>query len=83
MRYHDVRHTAATLMLPQGVNGRTIMEISGHSQISLTLNTYSHVVPALKHNAADRMDDSLRDAADAKAFVATELLHSDDTRPEI
>lgn len=48
VRFHDLRHTAATLLLPQGVDPRTIMETFGHSQISLTLNTYSHVLAALQ-----------------------------------
>lgn len=56
IRFHDLRHTAATLLLAQGVDPRTIMETLGHSQISLTLNTYSHVLPALQANAATKMD---------------------------
>jgi integrase len=56
IRFHDLRHTAATLLLAQGVDPRTIMETLGHSQISLTLNTYSHVLPALQHEAAAKMD---------------------------
>ena len=48
VRLHDLRHTAATLLFSQGVDPRTIMETLGHSQISLTLNTYSHVMPALQ-----------------------------------
>ena len=59
IRYHDLRHTAATLLLAQGVDPRTIMETLGHSQISLTLNTYAHVVPALQRKAAAKMDDIL------------------------
>ena len=59
IRYHDLRHTAATLLLAQGVDPRTIMETLGHSQISLTLNTYAHVVPALQREAAAKMDDIL------------------------
>lgn len=55
-RFHDLRHTAATLLLAQGVDPRTIMETLGHSQISLTLNTYSHVIPALQSGAAAKMD---------------------------
>ncbi|MGH2436249.1 MAG: tyrosine-type recombinase/integrase [bacterium] len=43
VRFHDLRHTAATLLLAQGVDPRTIRETLGHSQISLTMNTYSHV----------------------------------------
>jgi integrase len=56
IRFHDLRHTAATLLLAQGVDPRTIMETLGHSQISLTLNTYSHVLPALQQDAAKKMD---------------------------
>ena len=60
IRYHDLRHTAASLLLAQGVDPRTIMETLGHSQISLTLNTYVHVVPALQRAAAAKMDEILR-----------------------
>jgi len=56
IRFHDLWHTAATLLLAQGVDPRTIMETLGHSQISLTLNTYSHVLPALQHDAAAKID---------------------------
>lgn len=56
VRVHDLRHTAATLLLAQGVDPRTIMETLGHSQISLTLNTHSHVLPALQQEAAAKLD---------------------------
>jgi integrase len=56
VRFHDLRHTAATLLLAQGVDPRTIMETLGPSQIRLTLNTYSHVLPALQADAAARLD---------------------------
>jgi integrase len=56
VRFHDLRHTAATLLLAQAVDPRTIMETLGHSQISLTLNTYSHVLPALQADAAAKLD---------------------------
>jgi integrase len=59
VRFHDLRHTAATLLLAQGVDPRTIMETLGHSQISLTLNTYSHVLPALQADAAAKIDSIL------------------------
>jgi integrase len=56
MRLHDLRHSCATLLLAQGVNLRVVMETLGHSQVSLTLNTYSHVLPALQQDAAATMD---------------------------
>jgi integrase len=56
-RLHDARHTAATLT--QGVSARVVMELLGHSQITLTLGTYTHVVPDLAREAAARMGDAL------------------------
>lgn len=58
-RLHDARHTAASLLLLQGVAPRVAMQILGHSQIALTLGTYSHVVPELATEAAARMDEAL------------------------
>ena len=49
------RQTAASLMLTQGVPARVVMQTLGHSQIAITLNTYSHVAPELSRSAADRM----------------------------
>lgn len=56
IRFHDLRHSAATLMLAQGVAPRVIMETLGHSQIGMTMDLYAHVIPALQREAADRMD---------------------------
>ncbi|MCC7103663.1 MAG: site-specific integrase [Chloroflexi bacterium] len=54
-RFHDLRHSCATLLLEQGEDLRTVMEVLGHSQISLTANTYQHVRASLLKGAADRM----------------------------
>lgn len=54
-RLHDARHTAATLLLEQGVDARVVMDILGHSQISLTQNTYQHVMPAVLAAATERV----------------------------
>lgn len=56
LRFHDLRHSAASLLLAQGVELRAIMELLGHSTIALTANTYSHVLPSLKREMADAMD---------------------------
>ena len=53
---HQRRHTAATLLLAQGVDPRTIMETLGHSQISLTLNTYPRPWPACDADATSRQN---------------------------
>lgn len=59
VRLHDGRHTAATLLLNAGVHPRVVMELLGHSQMRTTTDTYSHVLPALAQEAADRMRDAL------------------------
>lgn len=57
-RLHDARHTAATLLLQQGVAARVAMQLLGHSQLSMTMH-YTHVVPELAREAADRMGEAL------------------------
>jgi integrase len=59
MRVHDLRHTCASLLLAQGVHPRVVMETLGHSQISITMDTYSHVMPALNIEAAQKMNAAL------------------------
>ncbi len=58
-RLHDARHTAASLLLLQRVPARVAMDVLGHSAIALTLNTYSHVMPELAQDAAERMERAL------------------------
>ena len=62
MRFHDLRHSAASLMLAQGIPLRSIQEILGHSSIALTANLYAHVGEQLKREAADAMDAILKQA---------------------
>jgi integrase len=57
LRPHDLRHTAATLLLELGVNPKIVQDLLGHSTITLTLNTYSHVNPALSASVAARMNE--------------------------
>ncbi|MFE4676031.1 tyrosine-type recombinase/integrase [Streptomyces sp. NPDC056723] len=59
VRVHDLRHTCASLLLAQGVDARTIMETLGHSTITMTLDTYAHVMGTALRAASDRMDDVL------------------------
>jgi integrase len=58
VRVHDARHTAATLLLAQGVDQRVVMEILGHSQISMT-SRYAHVLPQVMTDAAERIGRAL------------------------
>lgn len=59
MTFHHLRHSCASLLLAQNVPARVVMEVLGHSQISLTLDTYSHVMPALMADVKDAMDRAL------------------------
>ncbi len=61
-RFHDLRHCCASLLLAQQVPPRVVMEILGHTQISTTMDLYSHVMPAARRNAADLMDRILAGA---------------------
>lgn len=56
IRVHDLRHTAASLLLAAGTNPKLVQELLGHSTIVLTLDTYSHVTPALHQEVAERME---------------------------
>ncbi|MCU1494583.1 MAG: Integrase [Acidimicrobiaceae bacterium] len=59
IRLHDGRHTAATLLLAEGIHPRVVMELLGHSTMRTTTDTYSHVLPALAQQAADTLDAKL------------------------
>jgi integrase len=61
IRFHDLRHSAATILLSMGVSAKVIQELLGHSQISITLGTYSHVLPSMQKEATQKMDDLFRE----------------------
>jgi len=62
LRFHDLRHTHATLLLKQGVHPKIVSERLGHSSIAITLDTYSHVMPGLQEEAVKRFDQGLQQA---------------------
>jgi integrase len=55
LRFHDLRHTFATLMLKGGEHPKVVQEMMGHATINITLDTYSHVLPDIQDKAADRL----------------------------
>lgn len=59
IRFHDLRHTAATLLLKQRVPAKVVSEMLGHSQVGVTLNIYSHVLPDMQEEAAAAMEAAL------------------------
>ena len=65
MRFHDLRHACASFMLAHGAPMRVVMEQLGHSQISLTMNTYTHVMDAALRDASTQMEAFLTAGTDA------------------
>ena len=61
IRFHDLRHTAATLMLTAGVNPKVVSEMLGHTSVAITLDRYSHLIPTMQEEAALQMDRLLSD----------------------
>jgi integrase len=59
IRFHDLRHTAATLMLSHGVHPKVVSEMLGHASVGITLDLYSHVTPTLQREAAERIGRAL------------------------
>jgi integrase len=57
IRFHDLRHTAATLMLEQGVNPKAVSEMLGHSDVTITLGIYGHVTPRMHQKAVEVFDE--------------------------
>ena len=56
IRFHDLRHTAATLLLERGIHPKIVSEMLGHSRIAITLDLYSHVTPTMQRQAAEAMN---------------------------
>jgi integrase len=57
IRFHDLRHTHATLLLKQGVNVKVVSERLGHSTVVTTLDTYAHVIPSMQKDVANQLDN--------------------------
>jgi integrase len=59
IRFHDLRHTCATLLLGRGVHPKLVQELLGHATIAMTLDTYSHYMPSMGDQVAGAMKDAL------------------------
>jgi len=59
VRFHDLRHTSASWLLKAGVSAKVVQERLGHADVRVTLNTYSHVMPGMQDEAADKFDEVL------------------------
>lgn len=58
VRFYDLRHTCATLLLGRNVNAKVVSEMLGHSSISITLNIYSHLLPDMQEKAAEALEEA-------------------------
>ena len=72
-RFHDLRHTAASLLMYQKVQPRVVMDVLGHAEIRTMLDLYSHVAPVMQRDAADQMD----------ALLTAAWLRANAARPEL
>jgi integrase len=59
MRLHDLRHSAATILLGKGTHPKLVQELLGHSSIDITMDIYSHVIPSMQHDMIEKWDDFL------------------------
>lgn len=63
INFHSLRHTHATLLLSQGIHPKVVSERLGHSTISITLDTYSHVLPGMQSAAVDALEKAFTETA--------------------
>lgn len=64
IRFHDLRHSTATLLFSKGVHPKMVQEILGHSDISMTMNIYSHVLPTIQEDAVHRLNQAFKEWGD-------------------
>lgn len=62
LRFHDLRHNAATILLARGVNIKVVSELLGHSDIVITLRTYGHLLPSMQSDAVDSWRDGFENS---------------------
>ncbi|WP_374701184.1 tyrosine-type recombinase/integrase [Thalassobacillus sp. C254] len=66
IRFHDLRHTHATLLLQMGEHPKIVSERLGHSKVSVTLDVYSHVIPDMQKRTADAFEKSMLESRTRK-----------------
>jgi integrase len=59
IRFHDLRHSSATLALSQNVHVKIVSEMLGHARVGITLDLYSHVLPSMQDDAAAKIEEAL------------------------
>jgi integrase len=61
IRFHDLRHSAASLLLKKRVHPKVVQELLGHTEISMTMDIYSHVMPTMQEEAMERLNEVFKD----------------------
>lgn len=64
IRFHDLRHSATTILLSLDVHPKVVQELLGHNLISMTMDLYSHVLPGLQDDMIDKLEDVLKGSED-------------------
>ncbi len=81
IHFHDLRHSTATFLLSLAIHPKVVQEILGHSQISMTLDIYSHVLPTMQKEAMERLSKALQEQkgeASEQAGDTTPQVQKDD-----
>jgi integrase len=60
IRFHDLRHSAASLLLSLGIHPKVVQELLGHTQIGITMDVYSHLLPGMQKDAMSKLDEALK-----------------------
>ena len=75
IRFHDLRHSTATLLLTLGIHPKIVQELLGHSQIFVTLDIYSHILPTLQGEAMKQFHSALVDPSDKEKGESDTTIH--------
>lgn len=60
MRVHDLRHSAATILLSMNIHPKVVQELLGHSSINITIDLYSHILPSMQQDVINKLDDAFK-----------------------
>ena len=80
-RFHDLRHSAATLLLSMGIHPKVVQEILGHTEISMTMDIYSHVLPTMQRDAMNKLNQAF-EALSSADKLQKDGLENDDSEDE-
>jgi hypothetical protein len=82
IRFHDLRHTFATLQLAAGTNPKIVSEVPGHKEVAITLDRYSHALPTLQARAMARLDSVLGRAPRRRSARSADAVQAGGSGPD-